>query len=34
VWRRLVLNGMRQDFSWDRSGAEYEKLYRSLAGHA
>jgi starch synthase len=34
VWRRLVLNGMRQDFSWDRSGAEYEKLYRSLVGHA
>jgi starch synthase len=34
VWRRLVLNGMRQDFSWDRAGAEYEKLYRSLAGHA
>ena len=31
VWRRLVLNGMRQDFSWDRQGAEYERLYASLA---
>jgi len=27
LWRRLVLNGMRQDFSWDRQGAEYERLY-------
>lgn len=27
VWRRLVLNGMREDFSWDTQGAEYERLY-------
>ena len=27
LWRRLVLNGMEQDFSWDRQGAEYERLY-------
>jgi starch synthase len=32
VWRRLVLNGMRQDFSWDRQGAEYERLYDHLIG--
>jgi starch synthase len=30
VWRRLVLNGMREDFSWDVQGAEYEKLYEGL----
>ena len=30
VWRRLVLNGMRQDFSWDAQGAEYERLYQRL----
>ena len=29
-WRRLVQNGMRKDFSWDRQGPEYEALYRSL----
>ena len=32
VWRRLVLNGMRQDFSWDRQGVEYERLYQQLTG--
>jgi glycogen synthase len=25
-----VLNGMRQDFSWDTQGAAYERLYESL----
>ncbi len=30
VWRRLVLNGMREDFSWDRQGAAYERLYEEL----
>jgi starch synthase len=34
VWRRLVLNGMRQDFSWDTQGAAYERLYESLARSA
>ena len=29
-WRRLQLNGMRQDWSWDRSAAEYEKVYSRL----
>jgi glycogen synthase len=29
-----VLNGMRQDFSWDKQGAEYERLYASLVQSA
>jgi starch synthase len=29
-WRRLMHNGMRQDWSWDRSAAEYEKLYQQF----
>jgi starch synthase len=31
-WRQLVRCGMRQDWSWDRSAAEYEKLYTRLCG--
>jgi starch synthase len=27
VWRKLMLNGMREDFSWDTQGAQYEQLY-------
>ncbi len=26
-WRRLAVNGMEQDFSWNRSAAEYLELY-------
>ncbi len=26
-WRRLAVNAMEQDFSWNRSGAEYLELY-------
>lgn len=29
-WQALVANGMRQDWSWQRSAAEYEKLYEML----
>lgn len=29
-WRRLVLNGMKADFSWDRSARSYLDLYGSL----
>jgi starch synthase len=29
-WRRLMRAGMRQDWSWDRSAAEYERIYQSL----
>jgi starch synthase len=32
AWSRLRSNGMRQDFSWERQGAEYEELYAALVG--
>ncbi len=28
AWKRLVQNGMKQDFSWERSAKEYVKVYR------
>jgi len=28
VWRGLMLNGMKQDFSWERAAREYIRLYR------
>jgi starch synthase len=30
TWMRLQKNGMRADFSWDRSAAEYVKMYQRL----
>jgi starch synthase len=30
AWRRLQLNGMAKDFSWDASGARYVALYDSM----
>ncbi|HEY7565382.1 MAG TPA: glycogen synthase [Acidimicrobiia bacterium] len=30
-WRRLQLNGMAEDNSWERRGAEYDELYRRLS---
>jgi len=33
-WRRLVANGMRQDFSWTRQGGMYVDLYERLARSA
>jgi starch synthase len=30
AWARVQQRGMRQDFSWDDSAANYEQLYRSL----
>jgi starch synthase len=32
VWRQLVRTGIRQDWSWDRSAAEYERLYERMRG--
>jgi starch synthase len=29
-WKELQLEGMRQDFSWDRSAREYVKLYNGV----
>ncbi len=31
AWHRLLINGMRQDFSWERSAREYVKVYRRAA---
>jgi starch synthase len=33
-WNRLMVEGMRRDFSWNRSAAEYVALYWRLAGRA
>ena len=30
VWTRLQKNGMKADFSWGRSAAEYVKMYRNV----
>ena len=27
-WRTLMVNGMKQDFSWEQSARHYERLYR------
>ncbi len=32
AWDRLVQNGMRQDFSWEKQAGEYVRLYRRLTG--
>jgi starch synthase len=31
-WRRLMRNGMAQDYSWDASAREYGKLYQKILG--
>ncbi len=33
AWRRLMLNGMAQDFSWERQSGIYEELYHRLVAH-
>jgi starch synthase len=30
AWESLTLNGMREDFSWDRSAKRYLELYRTI----
>lgn len=32
VWSQLILTGMKQDWSWDRSAGEYQRLYRGILG--
>lgn len=34
VWADLVRKGMRQDWSWDRSARDYERLFALLTGHS
>jgi starch synthase len=29
-WRKLMLNGMRKDFSWTASAREYVRVYEKL----
>ena len=33
LWRTIVDNGMRRDFSWQRQGAMYVDLFRRLTSH-
>ncbi|MGD8311927.1 MAG: glycogen synthase GlgA [Gammaproteobacteria bacterium] len=33
-WWKLVITGMRQDFSWKRSALQYQELYRHIVGSA
>jgi len=33
-WRRLMLNGMAQDWSWERSAREYQDIYRAALRRA
>jgi starch synthase len=30
VWQKLLANGMKADFSWERSARDYLALYESL----
>jgi starch synthase len=32
AWTRIMLNGMAQDFSWEKQGAQYVDLYSRLVG--
>jgi len=32
AWRRMMKNGMEQDFSWEHSAKEYVALYRRMLG--
>jgi len=34
LWRRLVANGMREDFAWEKQVLEYEALYEALPDRA
>lgn len=31
AWLKLMQNGMKQDFSWESSAAEYERLYQQVS---
>jgi starch synthase len=34
LWRKIMLNGMAKDFSWDRQGALYVNLFNRLLGRS
>ncbi len=34
AWRRLMITGMKKDFSWNHSAAEYEELYQRVVKKA
>ncbi len=34
VWKRLIFQGMQQDFGWRQSARRYLELYRTAAAHA
>ena len=34
AWRQLMINGMKKDFSWNHSAAEYEELFRRVVKKA
>jgi starch synthase len=31
LWKQMMLNGMAEDYSWERQGAQYVRLYEALA---
>jgi starch synthase len=31
LWKKIMQNGMAQDFSWSASAKAYQKLYKQLA---
>ena len=32
AWKKLIENGMKADFSWNRSAEKYREIYRSISG--
>jgi starch synthase len=34
VWEQLIRTGMRQDWSWNHSAREYDRLYKLTFAHA
>jgi starch synthase len=33
IWKKLQVNAMKKDFSWQRSAEQYLELYRSISLH-
>ena len=30
LWKRLVVNCMKEDFSWPKAAGEYEEMYKTV----